>query len=93
MMKNNYCQIVPQTDDEKRKMYMRLSKEELVEMLINANKIIDMRHKGTSVVLPSKRWAPCKTWEDCANPHKDCIGCPLQTKSYSQESSLTTNLK
>ena len=21
--------------------------------------------------------AGCKTWEDCSNPFKDCIGCPL----------------
>ena len=40
-MRTGYCAIVPQTHEEKMEMYMRLSKEELAEMLINANDIIE----------------------------------------------------
>jgi hypothetical protein len=36
----NYCQIVPQTDEENKAMYMAEKKEKLVEMLIEANKTI-----------------------------------------------------
>ena len=38
----NYSQVVEMTDEEKLKMYMKLSKEELAKMLIEANKHIDM---------------------------------------------------
>lgn len=36
----NYIQIVEQTDEEKLKMYMKFTKEELAKMLIQANKIL-----------------------------------------------------
>ena len=35
-----YIQIVEQTDEEKLKMYMKCTKEELAKMLIAANKAI-----------------------------------------------------
>ena len=38
-MMTGYCAIVPQTHEEKMEMYMRLSKEELAEMLINASQL------------------------------------------------------
>lgn len=37
----NYMSVIPMSDKEKKKMYMRLKKEELVKMLIQANKEID----------------------------------------------------
>lgn len=36
--KQNYMQIVEQTDDEKMAMYMKLPKEEIISMLIECNK-------------------------------------------------------
>ena len=38
---SGYVQIVEQTDKEKLKMYMRLPKKKLAQMLITANKYID----------------------------------------------------
>ena len=23
-------------------------------------------------------WTKCRSWDDCANPHRDCINCPLR---------------
>jgi hypothetical protein len=50
-MLNNYCQIVEQTDEEKLKMYMECTKEELANMLIEANKVIG-RIKCQPVLFP-----------------------------------------
>ncbi len=33
--------LLPQTRDEKRRMYAKLKKAELIEMLINANEALD----------------------------------------------------
>ncbi len=41
-MTANYHQIVEQTDKQKLKMYMKCKKKELAEMLIQANKVLDM---------------------------------------------------
>ena len=46
-------QIIPQTDKEKLKMYMKLSKTELAKMLIQTNKIIEARpQKGVFDTTP-----------------------------------------
>lgn len=37
----NYCQIVEMTDEEKFEMYDKLPKEDIIKMLIQANKVID----------------------------------------------------
>ncbi len=39
MESNNYLHIVEQTDEEKRKMYMKCSKAELVSMIIQKEKL------------------------------------------------------
>ena len=54
-MRTGYCAIVPQTHEEKMEMYMRLSKEELAEMLIEANNVIDMLRKETTIVETYKK--------------------------------------
>lgn len=42
MEQENYYKVVDMTDEEKREMYMKLTKEELVDMLIQSNKITAM---------------------------------------------------
>lgn len=43
-MKNtNYMAIIPQSHEEKLKMYMKLPKKELAEMLIQANLMLDTK--------------------------------------------------
>ena len=54
---NNYHRI-PRTDEEKRELYMKLSKEELVEMLINVNKPTNLKYRGKTYTFPSKRYIP-----------------------------------
>jgi hypothetical protein len=36
-------QVIQQTDEEKKALYMELSKEKLAEMLVQCNKIINQR--------------------------------------------------
>lgn len=79
---SNYCSVVQMTHDEKVKMYEKLKKKELIEMLIEANNVIDMLSKKPTVVpepyvLP-KNNIGCRTWSDCSNPFKDCVNCPLR---------------
>lgn len=45
-MDNNYCQVVAMTDEEKRVMYSKFSKAELIKMLIEANKFIEVLSKN-----------------------------------------------
>ena len=44
----NFVQIVPQTKEEKVAMYMKHSKKEIIEMLINCNDMIDLKIKNES---------------------------------------------
>lgn len=41
-MNNYFVQIEPLSDDELRKLYMKKKKAELIEMLIQSNKLLDM---------------------------------------------------
>lgn len=41
-MHSNYCQIVPQTYEEKVEMYDKLEKRQIIDMLIEANNQIDI---------------------------------------------------
>lgn len=40
-MNNYFVQIEPMSDDELRSLYMKLKKSELVEILIQCNKLLD----------------------------------------------------
>lgn len=51
-------QLIEQTDEEKLKMYMKCTKKELAEMLIQCNKIIDAQ-KFPGYVLHSKTAQLC----------------------------------
>lgn len=44
-------QIIPQTHDEKVKMYMECSKKKLIEMLIQCNNIIGSLTKETTAYI------------------------------------------
>ena len=49
-----FLQIVPQTHEEKMAMYMKLSKKELAEMLINCNVLLEVKSgfgKPTSLMI------------------------------------------
>ena len=54
----NYYQIVKQTDKEKLKMYMKLSKKELAQMLINCNNYIKQALTQQSPPRNQKRSEP-----------------------------------
>lgn len=95
----NYCSVVEMTHEDKIKMYNRLTKKELIEMLIEANNVISMMTSTPRVEQPMKLnesltpppVSKCKTWGDCMNPFMDCINCPLRFKS-SDYDITTTNL-
>ena len=42
-MENNYYQIIETTEEEKFEIYDKLSKKELIGMLIQANKMLDIK--------------------------------------------------
>ena len=46
----NYMQVVEQTDEEKLQMYMKCTKKELAEMLIESNKHIQPRFNHNEAV-------------------------------------------
>ena len=88
MEATNYCRVVEMTHEDKVKMYNKLTKSELIEMLIEANRVIDLVTNGPKVVPmklnetvvpppPVPSVSRCKTWADCMNPFMDCINCPL----------------
>lgn len=41
--KNNFMQIVEQTHEEKIAMYMKCTKKELIEMLIECNRLLHIK--------------------------------------------------
>ena len=43
-------QVIEQTDDEKRKMYSKMPKSEIIDMLIECNKQIEMLTPGSAFV-------------------------------------------
>lgn len=51
----NFSQVVEQIDEEKLKMYMKLPKKKLVEMLIEANRCIRISTPFTEIVLPQEK--------------------------------------
>jgi hypothetical protein len=54
MIPINYFQVVEMTDDEKMEMYMRLSKEEIAKMLIEANRHIN--HFQSQAFVKQPEW-------------------------------------
>lgn len=61
-------QIVEQTDEQKRKMYSKLSKKELIEMLISANKAIDCLTKAPKMSYPDYLTPPFITTTNPIHP-------------------------
>ncbi len=48
----NFFQVTEQTDEEKLKMYMKLPKKKLAEMLIESNRAIKISTPFTEIVIP-----------------------------------------
>jgi hypothetical protein len=50
----NYCQVIEMTDEEKLVMYMKCTKKQLAEMLIQCNKHLEMLLHETSTAYNFK---------------------------------------
>ena len=50
-LKSNYMRILNQTYDEKIKMYMKLKKLQIAEMLVNCNNMIDIIKTGNAKTI------------------------------------------
>ena len=61
-------QIVKQTHDEKMSMYMKSSKKELAEMVIECNRLLE------KYIIPGY---PSDEWEAATNKTIDFINYPL----------------
>ena len=70
--------------EEQIKMYMKLSKQELCEMLYDLNVVLLSNKEQYNVLNESANEinddAKCNTWADCMNPYMDCVNCPLKKK-------------
>lgn len=98
MENRNYCHTSQMTDDELRECYSKLTKKELIEMLIQNNKIINLllvnenkkqdSFKSIERIPTYQSNITCKSWSDCTNPHYDCINCPLR---YNVDSGFNTS--
>lgn len=90
----NYIQEVPQTDSDKIAHYLTLSKEKLAQMLVEANKQLQLAQK---MIPPySHNNEKCTSWAECRNPHHDCLNCPFRFFSptspnlYEQVATMTS---
>ena len=54
-------QVVYQTRKQKIKMYRKLKKKKLAEMLVNANDALGKRSQGELQTGPQYQWAPLTT--------------------------------
>jgi hypothetical protein len=94
----NYYSVAQLTEEEQVSMYMKLSKREIIDMLIQANRVIDTFVKPTPVVMdpyknvPESHTPTCKSWGDCMNPFMDCINCPVRGYTLSTNNNLPSNL-
>ena len=91
---SNYCQVTPMTEEELRDCYSKLKKKELIEMLIQNHKVIELLlktdkkqedYKHLEVIPTYQSLIKCKTWADCTNPHFDCVNCPLRHSASSND--------
>lgn len=80
----NFVQMVEMTDEEKFEMYNKCTKEELIRMLMQANKVLDSLYNPTynlkcvnvEPFQPSDTFATTTTYGDMeinyVEPYKDC---------------------
>ena len=60
-MNTNYCQVVEMTDEQKREMYGKCSKEELIEFLIQKEKTDIIFKNDTGSYIPKLDYSICTT--------------------------------
>lgn len=78
----NFIQIVPLSREEKIKMYMKLTKKQLAEMMAMRDEIEEHNDKPIQPYVPDMpKFPKCTSWSDCTNIFKDCINCPLRYNS------------
>lgn len=61
MKRVNYMQVVPQTDEEKLRMYMKMPKKKIAEMLVNCNRLLEQIQPTVTVGdVFADRWIDAK---------------------------------
>lgn len=64
---------------------MQRPKEELAALL-TINEMLKEEEKEWKTLFPNIietqafRGMVCRSWDDCTNPHMDCVNCPLRCK-------------
>jgi len=98
----NFVSVRQLTEDEARKIYMKMTKAKLVEMLIACNKAMDALYEQMggaekTIIYPSAPnddWnLACTDWLHCRNPQKDCINCPLRAVYCADKTDFTYTTK
>lgn len=80
---NNFVSVRPLTEEEARKVYSKMKKEKLIEMLIACNKLVDSLYAELGRrehPFPGYEYhnLDCTDWAHCRNPQMDCVNCPLR---------------
>lgn len=97
-MKKNFYEIYDK--------YMSMTKEELAQLL-TAKEMLEIEHNIDYEIISSPSTGEpfrfpnepsticrCKTWQDCTNPFRDCVNCPLSFGTgeyYTTSTTYTTN--
>ena len=79
MLTSGYLQVVPMTFDEKVKLYMKLTKKELAEMLATRDKYESAMNPNSMEYYKNfeKPKAMCDSLDECFNDKQDCVNCPF----------------
>ena len=100
----NFVSVRKLTEDEARHVYSEMSKQKLIDMLIQCNKVIDdlydrIMDTDNRTYIPltnipgsgNYNYYDCSDWEHCKNPFHDCVGCPLMFSGSSGGSTWTSS--
>ncbi len=79
MLTSGYLQVVPMTFDEKVKLYMKLPKKELAEMLATRDKYESAMNPNSSEYYKffEQPKGMCESLDECLNAEQDCVNCPF----------------
>lgn len=87
MIGNNY------NSKRVRELVEENSKMQLAIMLVNCEEELKkLREERNISFLPPRDTLHhiCRSWDDCVNPHYDCINCPLRNGGGSRQFVTTT---
>lgn len=82
------------SEEEARNFYKSLSKERLIDIIIELTNEKPKDEIRSVPYIPSNsgNYYDCSDWKHCGNPFMDCVGCPLRFGGGNDETFTTTTL-